>query len=60
MNKPLEAPCDQAGAKPDGHQANPPRRILMVEVLRATDSAREQLAPLPDWRSQPSAGGLRL
>ena len=29
-------------------------------VLRATDSPHEQLEPLPDWRSQPSAGGLRL
>jgi DNA-binding response OmpR family regulator len=29
-------------------------------VLRATDSAPGQLEPLPDWRSQPSAGGLRL
>jgi DNA-binding response OmpR family regulator len=29
-------------------------------VLRATDSSREQIAPLPNWRSQPSAGGLRL
>jgi DNA-binding response OmpR family regulator len=29
-------------------------------VLRATDSSREQIAPLPDWRSQPSADGLRL
>ena len=29
-------------------------------VLRATDSAREQIEPLPNWRSQPSAGGLRL
>ena len=31
MNKLLEAPCDQAAAKPDGDQANPPRRILVVE-----------------------------
>jgi DNA-binding response OmpR family regulator len=29
-------------------------------VLRATDSPREQLDPLPNWRSQPSADGLRL
>jgi DNA-binding response OmpR family regulator len=29
-------------------------------VLRATDSPREHLEPLPDWRSQPSAVGLRL
>jgi DNA-binding response OmpR family regulator len=29
-------------------------------VLRATDSPREQLAALPNWRSQPSAVGLRL
>jgi DNA-binding response OmpR family regulator len=29
-------------------------------VLRATDSARAQLEPLPDWQSQPSAEGLRL
>jgi DNA-binding response OmpR family regulator len=29
-------------------------------VLRATDSSRKQLDPLPNWRSQPSAGGLRL
>ena len=29
-------------------------------VLRATDSAPGQLGPLPDWRSQPSADGLRL
>jgi DNA-binding response OmpR family regulator len=29
-------------------------------VLRATDSAPGQLDPPPDWRSQPSAGGLRL
>jgi len=29
-------------------------------VLRATDSPREQLEPLPDWRSQPSAEDLRL
>jgi len=28
-------------------------------VLCATDSARAQLEPLPDWRSQPSAVGLR-
>jgi acetyltransferase-like isoleucine patch superfamily enzyme/CheY-like chemotaxis protein len=31
MNKLLEAPCDQAAAKPDGDQANPPHRILVVE-----------------------------
>ena len=30
------------------------------EVLRATDSPREQVDPLPNWRSQPSAFGLRL
>jgi DNA-binding response OmpR family regulator len=29
-------------------------------VLRATDSAPGQLKPLPDWRSQPSAVGLRF
>jgi DNA-binding response OmpR family regulator len=29
-------------------------------VLRANDSACEQIAPPPDWRSEPSAGGLRL
>lgn len=29
-------------------------------VLRATDSAPGQHEPLPDWRSQPSAVGLRL
>jgi DNA-binding response OmpR family regulator len=29
-------------------------------VLRATDSPRELIAPLPNWRSQPSAVGLRL
>jgi len=29
------------------------------EVLRATDSPREQADPLPNWRSQPSAFGLR-
>ena len=29
-------------------------------VLRAPDGVREQLAPPPNWRSQPSAGGLRL
>jgi DNA-binding response OmpR family regulator len=29
-------------------------------VLRATDSLREQLVPLPNWQSQPSAVGLRL
>ena len=29
-------------------------------VLRATDSAQEQAAPLPVWRGQPSADGLRL
>jgi DNA-binding response OmpR family regulator len=28
-------------------------------VLRATDSPRELIAPLPNWRSQPSAVGLR-
>jgi DNA-binding response OmpR family regulator len=30
------------------------------EVLRATDSARGQIEPLPDWQRQPSAGGLWL
>jgi DNA-binding response OmpR family regulator len=30
------------------------------EVLRATDSPREQLDPPPNWQSQPSAVGLRL
>ncbi len=29
-------------------------------VLRATDSARELIAPLPNWRCQPSTVGLRL
>jgi DNA-binding response OmpR family regulator len=29
-------------------------------VLRATASPREQINPLPNWRSQPSAIGLRL
>ena len=29
-------------------------------VLRATDSAPGQLESLPDWRSRPSADGLRL
>jgi DNA-binding NtrC family response regulator len=29
-------------------------------VLRVPDVAREQVAPPPDWRSQPSTGGLRL
>ena len=29
-------------------------------VLRATDSPREQTEPLPNWQSQPSADGLRL
>jgi DNA-binding response OmpR family regulator len=29
-------------------------------VLRAADSSRERLEPLPDWRSQPSADGLEL
>ena len=29
-------------------------------VLRATDSSREQIEPLPIWRSQPSADGLRV
>jgi len=32
----------------------------VTKVLRATDSPCEQLEPLPDWRSQPSAGVLRL
>jgi DNA-binding response OmpR family regulator len=30
------------------------------KVLRATHDAREQIAPLPNWQSQPSAVGLRL
>jgi DNA-binding response OmpR family regulator len=30
------------------------------EVLRATDGAREQIAPPPKWQRQPSADGLRL
>ena len=29
-------------------------------VLRATDSVGGQIQPLPDWRNQPSADGLRL
>jgi DNA-binding response OmpR family regulator len=29
-------------------------------ALRATDSPREQIAPPPNWRSQPFAVGLRL
>jgi DNA-binding response OmpR family regulator len=29
-------------------------------VLRATDSPREQIDPPPDWRSQPLADSLRL
>jgi DNA-binding response OmpR family regulator len=29
-------------------------------VLRATASPREQIVPLANWRSQPSADGLRL
>jgi DNA-binding response OmpR family regulator len=29
-------------------------------ALRTTDSSREQIAPPPSWRSQSSAGGLRL
>jgi DNA-binding response OmpR family regulator len=32
----------------------------VTKVLRATVSAREQIEPLPNWRSQPSAEGLRL
>ena len=28
-------------------------------VLRATESPREQIDPPPDWRSQPSGGGLQ-
>ena len=32
----------------------------VTKVLRATVSARGQLEPPPDWRSQPSADGLRL
>jgi DNA-binding response OmpR family regulator len=34
--------------------------VTVKNVLRATDSAPGQLEPLPDWRSQPSADGLRL
>jgi acetyltransferase-like isoleucine patch superfamily enzyme/CheY-like chemotaxis protein len=34
INTLLEAPCDQAAAKPDGGQANPPHRILVVEDNR--------------------------
>jgi DNA-binding response OmpR family regulator len=30
------------------------------EVLRATNGACEQIAPLPYWQSQPSADGLQL
>jgi len=30
------------------------------QVLRGTVSPGEQIAPPPDWRSRPSAGGLRL
>jgi DNA-binding response OmpR family regulator len=30
------------------------------EILHATDGAREQNAPVPNWQSQPSAVGLRL
>ena len=30
------------------------------EVLRATDGAREQIAPPPDWQSRPSAEGWQL
>ncbi len=29
-------------------------------VLRVTDSPCEQIAPTPNWRSQPSAGGFQL
>ena len=29
-------------------------------VLRVADAAREQLEPLPNWRNEPSAVGLRL
>jgi DNA-binding response OmpR family regulator len=29
-------------------------------ILRAADSACGQVAPPPNWPSQPSAGGLRL
>jgi DNA-binding response OmpR family regulator len=32
----------------------------VTKVLRATVSAPGQFDPLPDWRSQPSAVGLRL
>jgi DNA-binding NtrC family response regulator len=40
---------------------SPDRLLQMVQaVLRVPDSAREQIASPPDWRSQPSAGGLRL
>jgi hypothetical protein len=29
-------------------------------VLRATDRSREEINPLPNWRSRPSADGLLL
>ena len=29
-------------------------------ALRAPEGVREQIAPPPDWRSEPSAGGMRL
>jgi len=32
----------------------------VVKVLRATDSAPEQIEPRPSWQSQPSADGIRL
>jgi DNA-binding response OmpR family regulator len=32
----------------------------VTKVLRATVNAREQIEPLPNWRSQPSAAGLQL
>ena len=33
---------------------------IVRNVLRVTDSPREQIAPLPHWRSQPAAVGLWL
>jgi two-component system OmpR family response regulator len=39
-----------------------PEQLLRTvqAVLRTPDSIREQIAPPPDQRSQPSAGGLRM
>ena len=39
-----------------------PEQLLTTvnDVLRTNDRAREQIQPLPSWRSQPSADGLRL